>query len=645
MTARSALSASGGVLDGYNVVCSRCQFVSLRSVMGPWSTGIRLGGPQFDLSDPHTACLTSHGSVYRTHDPKMPNSLPMSNASAVSVDFNLAEVHEAIAAAVPDRACIVWRGQTWTWRETTERSRRLANYLIAQGVANPVQREFLDGHEAGQDTLGIYLHNGNEYLETMLGAYKSRTAPFNVNYRYVAEELRYLLNDASCKVLIYHSAFAPTLAEILPDLPNLTILLQVSDDSGNALLPGAVEYETALASASPERPEFQVMGGAWSPDDLYVLYTGGTTGMPKGVLWRQGDAAPAALGLSNGPTEWTSVAAIVENAVAATPLITLPSAPFMHGAGQWIAFRSWHTGGAVVIQSEVLRLDPAEILTTIVRENVSFFQIVGDAFGRPLIDEIDRAAEDGTPYDLSKLAIVLSGGAALSAGLKQRFLSAVPHLILVDGIGSSEAGGQMQNISAGSPDGASTGTFICAPNNHVLSDALDGELEPGHEGLGWLAKSGRLPLGYLGDAAKTAKTFPTVARVRYSVPGDRARLLPGSEATFGLPIVELHGRDSVTINSGGEKIFAEEVEAAIIAHTEVYDCVVAGRPSERWGNEVVAIVQRNAGSTVSDEDLLVEAAKHVARYKLPKAIVYVDKILRSPSGKADYRWAKEQAAL
>jgi 3-oxocholest-4-en-26-oate---CoA ligase len=645
MTARSARSASGGVLDGYNVVCSRCQFVSLRSVMGPWSTGIRLGGAQFDVSDPHTACLTSHGSVYRTHDPKMPNSLPMSNVSAVSVDFNLAEVHEAIAAAVPDRACIIWRGQTWTWRETTERSRRLANYLIAQGVANPVQREFLDGHEAGQDTLGIYLHNGNEYLEAMLGAYKSRTAPFNVNYRYVAEELRYLLNDASCKVLIYHSAFAPTLAEILPDLPNLTILLQVSDDSGNALLPGAVEYETALASASPERPEFQVMGGAWSPDDLYVLYTGGTTGMPKGVLWRQGDAAPAALGLSNGPTEWTSVAAIVENAVAATPLITLPSAPFMHGAGQWIAFRSWHTGGAVVVQSEVLRLDPAEILTTIVRENVSFFQIVGDAFGRPLIDEIDRAAEAGTPYDLSKLAIVLSGGAALSAGLKQRFLSAVPHLILVDGIGSSEAGGQMQNISAGSPDGASTGTFICAPNNHVLSDALDGELEPGHEGLGWLAKSGRLPLGYLGDAAKTAKTFPTVARVRYSVPGDRARLLPGSEATFGLPIVELHGRDSVTINSGGEKIFAEEVEAAIIAHTEVYDCVVAGRPSERWGNEVVAIVQRNEGSTVSDEDLLVEAAKHVARYKLPKAIVYVDKILRSPSGKADYRWAKEQAAL
>jgi 3-oxocholest-4-en-26-oate---CoA ligase len=566
-------------------------------------------------------------------------------SSVAKVDFNLAEVHEAIAAAVPDRACIVWREKTWTWRETTERTRRLANYLISRSVANPVQREFLDGHEAGQDTVGIYLHNGNEYLEAMLGAYKSRTAPFNVNYRYVAEELRYLLNDANCKVLIYHAAFAPTLAEVLPELPSLTVLIQVGDDSGNALLPGAVDYEQALASAGPERPEFQVMGGAWSPDDLYVLYTGGTTGMPKGVLWRQGDAAPAALGLNNGQAEWTSLQAIVDNAVAAVPLITLPSAPFMHGAGQWIAFRCWHTGGAVVIQSEVKRLDPAEIMATIERESVSFFQIVGDAFGRPLIDEIERAAAAGKPYDLSKLAIVLSGGAALSAGLKQRFLAAVPHLILVDGIGSSEAGGQMQHVSAGSPDGASTGTFVCAPNNHVLSEALDGELEAGHEGLGWLAKSGRLPLGYLGDAAKTAKTFPTIGKVRYSVPGDRARLLPGSEATFGLPLVELHGRDSVTINSGGEKIFAEEVEAAIVAHPDVYDCVVTGRPSERWGNEVVAIVQRRAGSTVSDDTLLEEAAKHVARYKLPKAFVYVEKVLRSPAGKADYRWAKEQAAL
>ena len=561
-------------------------------------------------------------------------------------DFSKAHVHEALAATVPERAAIIWRGKTWTWTDVTDRTRRLANYLISRGVANPVGREFLDGHETGQDHLGIYLYNGNEYLECMLGAYKARVAPFNVNYRYVAEELLYLLNDSGCRVLVYHSAFAPTLAAIRDQLPKLDILLQVADDSGNPLLPGAVDYEEALASASPERPEVQVMGGDWSPDDLYILYTGGTTGMPKGVLWRNLDIAVSAMGLRNQATnaEWSSIDELCQSAAASAPFIALPAAPFMHGAGQWIAFMAWHRGGTVVIQDDVQRLDPADLLRTVQRENVALLQIVGDAFGRPLVDEIERATTAGDPYDLSKLAVLLSGGAALSAPLKARFLAAVPHLMIIDGIGSSEAGGQMSQISSGSPGSVSTGTFIAAPGNHVLSEDMSTELSAGHEGIGWLAKSGRLPLGYLGDAAKSAKTFPKVGGVRYSVPGDRARLLPGDASTFGLAIVELHGRDSVTINSGGEKIFAEEVEAAIIAHPDVYDCVVAGRPSERWGNEVVAIVQLAEGATATEADLLTEAEKHVARYKLPKTIVFVDLVVRSPSGKADYRWAKAIAA-
>ena len=578
---------------------------------------------------------------------RLPDSEAMSQTAPTDLtDFSIAAVHEAIAAAVPDRVCLVWRNKRMTWAEMTDRTRRLANYLIGRGVSNPVQREFLDGHEAGQDTLGIYLHNGNEFLECMLGSYKARVAPFNVNYRYVADELRYLLNDSGCRVVVYHSAFAPTLAEVLPDLPKIDILLQVADDSGNPLLPGAVDYEEALASASDERPEVQIMGGDWSPDDLYILYTGGTTGMPKGVLWRQADIAASALGLRNTATgtEWTSVEDLIASVIASDPLIVLPAAPFMHGAGQWIAFSAWHRGGTCVIQDEVTRLDPVDLLNVCQREGVQFLQIVGDAFGRPIVDEIERAATAGAPYDLSKLAILLSGGAALSLPLKQRFLAAIPHVLLIDGIGSSEAGGQMQNVSSGSPDGASTGTFICAPGNHVLDASLDTVLEPGHEGEGWLAKSGRLPLGYLGDAAKTAKTFLTVGGVRYSVPGDRARLLPPNAASNGMPVVEMHGRDSVTINSGGEKIFAEEVEAAIVSHPGVYDVVVAGRPSERWGNEVIAIVQRTEGIDVSEAELLEEAARHIARYKLPKAFVFVDKVLRSPSGKADYRWAKSVAA-
>jgi fatty-acyl-CoA synthase len=230
--------------------------------------------------------------------------------------------------------------------------------------------------------------------------------------------------------------------------------------------------------------------------------------------------------------------------------------------------------------------------------------------------------------------VVLSGGAPLSAHLKEEFLRHLPTLMIVDGLGSSEAGGQLSHVSAGS--GATTGTFPISPGNHVLSEYLQRELAPGDDELGWLAKSGNLALGYLGDAAKTARTYPVVGGVRYAVPGDRARLRADG-------VIELHGRDSVTINSGGEKIFAEEVEAAVKAHPSVYDCVVAGRPSERWGNEVVAVVRIRAGYAADEAALLHEAERHIARYKLPKAFVFVPEIVRSPSGKADYRWAKQMA--
>jgi fatty-acyl-CoA synthase len=254
---------------------------------------------------------------------------------------------------------------------------------------------------------------------------------------------------------------------------------------------------------------------------------------------------------------------------------------------------------------------------------------VGDAFGRPLLDGLANNTRD-----LSSLGMILSGGAALSSNLKDEFLQHLPWIMMVDGLGSSEAGGQLSQVSAGSSAG--TGTFPYAPQNHILSEDLSTVLEAGHEELGWLAKSGRLALGYLNDEAKTKKTYPVVQGVRYVVPGDRARL------TADL-MIELHGRDSVTINSGGEKIFAEEVEAAIKFHDSVYDCVVTGRPSERWGNEVVAVVRLKDGRAQDVASLLAEAENHIARYKLPKEIIFVDSIVRSPAGKADYRWAKQVA--
>lgn len=544
-------------------------------------------------------------------------------SDATIPEISLAEVHEAIGRSRPDAECLVFRDRRLTWTDVEDRTRRLANHLLGAGHGCHTEREDLQGHESGQDHLAIYLHNGNEYLEVMLGALKARVASLNVNYRYVAEELRYVLTDSTATAVVVHSAFAPTLAEVLPDLPAIRTVLQVADESGNELLPGAVWYEDALAASSAERPDV-----TWRADDLYLLYTGGTTGMPKGVMWRNGDAMRACFGGS--PTA-TTVGEFVAEATSGLKALIGP--PFMHGAGHWIAFRTWLGGGTVFVPSVPDRLDPDDVWTLIERERLDFLLIVGDAFARPLIDELDNTASD---RDLASLAVVLSGGAALSAPLKDEFIAHLPTLMVIDGLGSSEAGGQVSHVSAGG--GATTGTFEMTDGNVVLSADLDAVLSPGDDHMGWLAKKGLLALGYLGDPDKTARTYPVVDGIRYAVPGDRARLL--EDGNGGLGLVELHGRDSVTINSGGEKIFAEEVEAAIKAHPSIYDCVVAGRPSERWGSEVVAVVRIRDGYEPTDQDLLAEAEKHIARYKLPKAIIRVAHIVRSPSGKADYRWAR-----
>ena len=533
--------------------------------------------------------------------------------------FTVGEVHEAIAETRPNDECLVFRDRRLTWNEVTNRTRRLANFLNDRGYGCHTERSELEQQESGQDHLAIYLHNGNEYLECMLGAFKGRVAPFNVNYRYVAEELIYLLNDSAASVIVFHSTFAPVLESVLADTPQLTLLLQVDDESGHPLLPGAVWYEDAIESSRDDQP------APASPDDLYILYTGGTTGMPKGVMWRQGDALVECFGGSRHAQNINDFLAETKGRRA------LIAPPFMHGAGHWVAMGSWNAGGTVFVPSIPERLDAPDIWSMVERERLDFLLIVGDAFARPLIDELSAHS-----YDLSSLTVVISGGAALSAHYKAELLQLAPHLMIIDGLGSSEAGGQLTHMSAAGS--ATTGTFPLAPNNHVLSADLSKVLDPGHTDTGhpeagWLAKSGRLALGYLGDVEKTARTYPIIDDVRYVVPGDRAVLTIDG-------LVEMRGRDSVTINSGGEKIFAEEVEMAVKSHSAVLDCVVTGRPSERWGNEVVAIVHLRDGSQCSNENLLDEAAKHIARYKLPKDFIYVDHIVRSPSGKADYRWAK-----
>lgn len=539
--------------------------------------------------------------------------------------FNLSRVFSTVAEAVPDQEVLVWRDQRFTYAQLDGRITGLARFLAARGLGCHTPRSDLAGHELGQDTVGLYLRNGNQYLEAMVASYRARLAPYNVNFRYVAEELRYLFADAGTRVLVYGGEFAPRVAEVLADLPHLELLIQVDDGSGEPLLPGAVAYEEAVATAAGDLPEPD-------PDDLFVLYTGGTTGMPKGVLWRQDDIYVNAMGGTPfGSTEpfgsYEEIAESARNGAGGMRLVMIP--PFMHGAAQWSTFHTVTNGGCILLTDDVVHLDPPAVLAMAIRERAVSIPVVGDAVARPLVEEIERG-----DYDLSGLAAVNNGGAPLSPAIRGRLLEALPHILLLDAVGSSETGLQMSSYSAagGAPE---VGTFDPVPHTVVLDDLLERVLEPGTDETGWLAQRGRVPLGYLGDAAKTARTFPVVDGVRFAVPGDRARVLEGGR-------IQLLGRSATTINSGGEKIFAEEVERAIAGHPDIVDAIVVGRPSERWGSEVVAIVALREGSDATDEDLLAECARHVAPYKVPKAIMRRPLIQRSPSGKADYRWANAQ---
>jgi 3-oxocholest-4-en-26-oate---CoA ligase len=543
-----------------------------------------------------------------------------------SVQFNLAKAFETLVESLADRECIVWRDRRLTYGDVAERSRRLAAYLHGRGLTVHRERSELQGWESGQDHIALALYNGNEYLEAMLGSYGARVAPFNVNYRYVGEELRYLLNDGRPRALILHSSLAPIFAEVLPtvDAPP-DVVLQVEDESGNALLPGAEWYEEAVGKSSPDGAPVDP-----SPDDLYVLYTGGTTGMPKGVLWRQHDIFMAAMGGRKVGT-WevvTSYEGLTERLAESVPLKLLVLPPLMHGAAQWACFMLMAQGATLVFPNDTRRMDPDDVWSTVEREQANTMTIVGDAILRPLLLQLDKKS-----YDLSSFFAVGNGGAPLTPAVRAMATERLPDLVISDSAGSSETGAQMHVTSV---DPVEVGTFLPGPGTVVVDEALEHVLAPGHEGIGWLAQTGNVPLGYLGDEAKTARTFPVIDGVRYSIPGDRARHLADGP-------IQLLGRDSVTVNSGGEKIFVEEVERAIAGHPAVGDVVVTGRPSERWGSEVVAVVQLAEGTTGDEASIVEHASAHIARYKLPKQVVFVERIQRSPSGKADYRWAAEIA--
>lgn len=557
----------------------------------------------------------------------------LNDAETSEGDHNVADLHERIAREVPDRDAIVDGREHFSWAALTDRTRRLAAVLRSAGIGLRCDPSQVGPWESPHDHVALYLYNGHEYLEGMLGAWKVRAAAININYRYVAGELAYVLRDSRAKALIVDSSFVSTVAEVLEDLPDLDLVLvvdgkpsaEITDQTIDAIeapLRKAKRYEEALAAATPFIPE------ALTADDRYILYTGGTTGRPKGVLWRQGDFLATCLGVAGDANSLVGAAAASSRA----DLRTLPCAPLMHGAAHWNAISAFTSGGTVVIPENTRRLDPADVLTTCERERVTALQIVGDAFARPLLDELRS-----TTYDVSALRFLLSGGALFSAPLKEGWTKAVPGLQIKDVLGSSETGRQAVG-------GSGAASFDPGDNAAVLSGDRTRRLEPGEDEVGWLAQRGRVPLGYLGDPDKTRATFPVIDGARHAVAGDRVRLRANGR-------IDLLGRDAAVINTGGEKVYAEEVELALTSHPAVADALVVGREDRRWGQAIVAVVQpvrdtdqEQAGQRPTDDELRTHCRASLAGYKLPKAVIWVDEVRRSPSGKPDYAWAKQIAS-
>jgi 3-oxocholest-4-en-26-oate---CoA ligase len=527
------------------------------------------------------------------------------------VEFNIADLWEGVVDAVPDREAFVCGERRLSFLQADERVNRLAHVLAANGVGPG-------------DHVALYLYNGTEYLEAMLAAFKIRAVPVNVNYRYVEEELRYLLDNSDAKAVVFHREFAQKLAAVRDGLPQLTTFVAVDDASGADVSPlGALDYEAALGDASPTR-DFERR----SADDRYILYTGGTTGMPKGVMWRHEDIFFGAFG-GGGLGNPVSTPEEIADRARAGASRALPACPFMHGTAHWMAFLTLFEGGAVVIDP-AHHLDPVHIWELVAREHVTFLIIVGDAMGRPLVEAIDRLDPS---VDLSGLSLLLSGGAILSPAVKRELAAKLPTTFVVDGIGSSEAGGQGQMLATKDGEMPAQPRFVMGPENTVLDD----DLQPAGVGVvGRLARSGRIPIGYYKDPEKSAATFPEVDGVRWSIPGDAARIEDDGSIT-------VLGRGSVSINTGGEKVYPEEVEGVLKAHDAIFDAVVVGVPDERWGERVVAVVQARDGARPTLDHLEEHLRTHLAGYKTPRELVLVDTIVRSPSGKPDYRWAKQIA--
>ncbi|GAB2781618.1 acyl-CoA synthetase [Streptomyces daliensis] len=536
------------------------------------------------------------------------------------MEYNLADLFESVVDTVPDREALVYLDHPGTGAE-----RRLS-YAELDAAANRLAHHLAESGIVPGEHVGLHLYNGVEYVQTVLACLKIRAVPVNVNYRYVEEELAYLYRDADLAALVFDGEFTARVAAALPSAPLLRHLIRVGEAAAGAPVPRVepVPFERAEASGSPDRG-FPPRSG----DDQLIIYTGGTTGMPKGVMWRSEDLFFS--GLGGGAPTGEPVARPEELAerVAAggEGLVFFPTPPLMHGTSTLTTFIGLNYGQKIVIHRKFV---PEEVLRTIEREHVTAVSLVGDAMLRPLVDALAGPLK-GT--DCSSLLAVSSSGAVLSETVRAQFAELVPHAVLINNFGSSESGFN----GTATPDSGPAKGFRIATNSGtaVVDPATLRPVEPGGEGR--IALRGHVPLGYYNDPVKTAETFFEADGARWVMLGDM-----GTVDEEG--IVTVLGRGSQCINTGGEKVYPEEVEQALKSHPDIYDALVAGVPDERWGSRVAAVVQiREGAPRLSEDEVREHCRAHLAGYKIPRTVVLSDHIQRSPSGKADYRWAKAVA--
>ncbi len=532
------------------------------------------------------------------------------------MEFHFATAWEATADHCGDRLAVVTDHRRTSWRDLEDRAARIAQVLTEHGL--------------GVDSkVGTYLHNSAEYIESQFAAFKIRGCPINVNYRYKADELVYLLDNADAEAVIFQASYAMRIWEIRDQLPKVKVFIQV-DDGTEALLDGAIDYESAVTRTNP-MPRIEREAA-----DVYMLYTGGTTGMPKGVMYPGGEFCfnLTALGAMSRELEPPASIETLPDYLASvpTPPVSLVACPLMHGTGMWLgAMVPMSAGGTVVLTSK-LGLDP-DLLWGLVEENkVTDMVIVGDAFARPLLSALDEAEKRGHAYDVSSVQRITSSGVMWSSEIKQGLLRH-HDMILQDIMGSSE-GGMGSSITT-REGAAKTAKFELNDGVAVFTD--DGRrVEPGSGEIGKIATSGSVPIGYYKDPVKSAETFKEIDGVRYSFPGDYAQVEADGSIT-------LLGRGSVCINTAGEKVFPEEVEEAVKLHPAVFDCLVVGVPDERFGERVVAVASYQSGESCDESAVIDFTRDHLAGYKLPKHVLFVDQVQRAPNGKADYKWAKRTA--